>query len=89
MKRYKWTSCSDEIFFQTILNKIEGITIVNDSLRYVDWETGPEYPRILRTHDYEKVIESGKLFARKFDEKSDREIIELIYKDIESKGHRT
>jgi hypothetical protein len=85
IKRYKWTSCSDEIFFQTILNKIEGITIINDSLRYVDWETGPEYPRILRTNDYEKVIESEKLFARKFDEKIDREIIELIYKGIESK----
>ena len=82
VKRYKWTSCADEIFYQTIIMKIDGININNDDLRYVDWENGPEYPKILRVDDYEKIIKSDKLFARKFDENIDPKIIEKIYEEI-------
>jgi len=86
ISRFKWTSCSDEIFFQTILKNTEGINIENNCLRYVDWQAGTLHegtPKILRLEDYEKLILSGHLFARKFDEKTDNKIIELIYKKIE------
>jgi len=66
LKRYRWTSCCDEVFFQTLVNMIPGLSIVNKNFRYIDWEKGPEYPRTLRTEDYEKVIHSENLFARKF-----------------------
>jgi hypothetical protein len=83
INRFKWTSCADEIFYQTILNKINDIYIINTSLRYVDWESGPEFPRILREEDYEKIIGSKALFGRKFDENIDRTIIDRIYGKIE------
>jgi hypothetical protein len=87
INRYKWTSCADEIFYQTIINKLEGITIENNCLRYIDWETGPEYPRILRKEDHDKIINSNKLFARKFDENIDNTVIEMMYKRIENKSN--
>jgi hypothetical protein len=83
IKRYKWTNCADEIFYQTIINKLNGIMIKKNSLRYIDWKSGPEYPKILRVEDYEKIMNSGNLFARKFDETVDNQIIEMIYKKIE------
>jgi hypothetical protein len=79
INRFYFSNCSDEIFFQTIINKIKGIDIVNNDLRYIDWKTGPEYPRILRGEDCEKLICSKDLFGRKFDETVDKNIIEKIY----------
>jgi len=79
IKRFRWTRSGDEIFFQTIIAQLNGIRVVSQSLRYVDFNSGPEYPRTLRSEDYEKIIKSGKLFARKFDETVDGDIIERIY----------
>jgi hypothetical protein len=82
-KRYWWTHCCDEIFFQTLLHQLDGITIENNSLRYIDWRSGPEGPRILREEDYDKIMADPRnLFARKFDTKRDTAIIERIYKKI-------
>jgi len=83
INRYKWTNCSDEIFYHTIINLLEGLEVENESLRYINWADGPEYPRTLRTVDYDKIMNSNKLFARKFDVDVDKEIIEMIYKEIE------
>jgi hypothetical protein len=58
IKRYKWTNCADEIFYQTIVHQLKDLHIDDDCLRYVDWDTGPEYPRILRTENYTKIIEN-------------------------------
>jgi len=85
IKRYRWTHCADEIFYQTIIAGIENLNIENNCLRYVDWESGPEYPRILRDEDYEKIIKTKALFGRKFDENIDKNIIEKIYKKIGEK----
>jgi hypothetical protein len=79
INRYKWTRCTDEIFFQTIIHQINDLNIKNDSLRYIDGESGPEYPRTLRINDYEKIMSTENLFARKFDETVDMEIINKIY----------
>jgi len=80
--RYKWTSCADEIFYQTIITNIEGLKIENNCLRYVDWQSGPEYPKTLRSEDYAKIILANALFARKFDEEVDKDIIDKIYQKI-------
>lgn len=81
LKRFRFTYCPDELFFQTIINMFD-LNVDNNSLRYVDWRTGPEYPRILKKEDYENIINSGNLFARKFDPLVDNDIIKLLYKTI-------
>lgn len=64
---------------------MDNLKIENNCLRYIDWENGPEYPKILREEDYEKIIDSKALFGRKFDENVDKNIIDKIYKKIEEK----
>ena len=80
IKRFKWTNCADEIFFQTIIKQFNELEIVNESLRYINWTDGPEYPKVFRKIDYENIFNSNQLFARKFDADIDNEIIEMIYK---------
>ncbi len=77
-KRFAYTFCTDEIYFHTLLlNSPLKHTILNQNMRYVDWD-GPPYPRLLKETDYTKVIQSGMHFARKVEENG--EIIELLEK---------
>ena len=49
LRQFKFTRCADEIFFQTIIhNNVRNIEIVNDCLRYIEWETDSDYPRIFK-----------------------------------------
>lgn len=83
LKKFNHTRCCDEVFFQTIiLNYIKNVNVENKSLRYIDWESGPERPRTLRMSDYEKLKQSDALFARKFNAAVDNDIIQKVYKDI-------
>ena len=79
LRRLRFTHCPDEIFVQTAI-KASGadFPVVDHDLRYVDW-SGPEYPRVLRFGDFEKVASSGMLFARKIDENVDSCISSRIY----------
>lgn len=64
--RYKRTLCTDEVYFQTLLlNSPLKETIINDNLRYIDWDTGPEWPKLLDESDFGRIAGSGKLYARK------------------------
>jgi hypothetical protein len=78
---FYWQDCSDEKFFQTLINKIDDVKIENNNLRYIDWGPGERtgHPRILCMDDYEKIMNSNSLFARKFDETIDVEVIDKIY----------
>ncbi len=68
----------DELFFQTIvMNSHLDDTVVNDSLRYVDWTRDPS-PAVLERGDLQALTTSGMLFARKFDETVDAEILSLL-----------
>lgn len=76
---YKYTLLPEEGFFQTIiLNSHFKDRVVNDNLRYIDWISGPQYPRILNINDFDKLMESDRLFARKFDASVDNRIIQKI-----------
>ena len=51
-------------------------------MRYIRWDKKGELrgsPYTFKISDYNELIESDKLFARKFDENVDFEIIEKIY----------
>jgi hypothetical protein len=54
-------------------------TIVNDNLRYIDWEkANPTPPATLMVEDFENLRQSAALYARKFDLDRDAEIFDLI-----------
>lgn len=77
LKSFKYSLCADEIFIQSIiLNSEFKNKVISEDLRYINWSDGPEYPKILRLGDYEKMINSeNKFFGRKFDEAVDNEVI--------------
>jgi len=82
LKRFNCTRCADEIWLQTLLiSKLRMTSLINDSLRYVDWQSGPEYPRILRSSDINLINNSSALFARKFDWDVDPDIIRTLSVD--------
>lgn len=84
LRYFKYTRCADEIFFQTlIINYLKDIKIKNQLLRYIDWQTGPDFPRILKIEDFDKMINSNFIFARKVNEKIDISLIDKIYSYIQ------
>jgi hypothetical protein len=82
LRQFRHSSCADEIFVQSIiLNSDFRSRVVADDLRFIDWSSGPEYPRLLRNSDFDKLVQvKDKFFARKFDEEKDRVIIERLHK---------
>lgn len=81
---FKYTFIPDELFFQTIvLNSPFKDHVINDDLRYVDWDNpNPNAPATLLKKDFETLTFSSKLFARKFDMTRDVEILDLIDQQI-------
>jgi Core-2/I-Branching enzyme len=68
----------DELFFQTILlNSPEAGRCVDFRLHYTEWSRTPA-PAILVSDDYPHLVESSCLFARKFDQAQDGEILDMI-----------
>jgi hypothetical protein len=73
----------DELFFQTlVLNSPHRDSVVDANLRYIDWSTTPG-PKVLRADDLDALRASGMLFARKFDETVDSEILDLLDRRID------
>lgn len=77
---FRYVDVPDEIFFQTILlNSPLRETVVDDDLRYIHWQDWNDArPAILGREDFEAVMSSGKLFARKFDTTHDGQILDMI-----------
>lgn len=76
--------CGDEIFFHTIIKTNKNLSLFdcpnysNKALRYIDWYSGPEYPRILNENDKHKIKASKNFFARKIDENASKEFMECF-----------
>jgi len=81
IKKLKYTTLIDEIWLATILVN-SNIKVLDKQSSFVNWTTGPEYPRTLRMVDFEGVIKQDCLFARKFDMDVDKEV---IYKFINNR----
>jgi len=65
---FRFATCPDELFFQTVLlNSRFGADVVNNGMTYVAWEHGAPSPKILTRDDLPAIVESGCWFARKFD----------------------
>jgi hypothetical protein len=95
---HKSTFAADEVFFHTILlnsadEKMRG-SICNAHKRYIKWlDTTMGHPEILRKKDYDEMVNSDALFARKFDMEVDHEILDLIDENClsgaQTKQHQT
>lgn len=75
--RYSWAP--DEFFFQTLLyNSPYREEIINNNLRYINWDNGKSSPKILTTEDLPVLKASGKFFARKFNLDVDTTVMDRI-----------
>ena len=69
IKFFKYSWAPDEFFFQSILyNSPYRGELINDNLRYIVWEEGKASPKTMTLQDIPTLMQSDKLFARKFDE---------------------
>lgn len=84
------THCSDEMYKQIVLlnQSVDAIGPITDSdIRYIDWSEKGNHPKILTIKDYNSLIITPPhsqvlIFARKFDDNVDREIIDEIYHEL-------
>ena len=85
-KTFNKTKCCDEIFLQTLLMNSkfkDNVYYDNKEKRYsnmrlIDWNLGNPY--VFLKKDYDRLISSDCLFARKFDIDVDKEIIMNLYR---------
>ncbi|WPV64036.1 beta-1,6-N-acetylglucosaminyltransferase [Chitinophaga sp. LS1] len=80
---FKFSFIPDELFFQTvIMNSPFCEKVVNDNLKYIIFNKHQSHPKIFRAEDFESLIESNKLWARKFDITEDVTIVNRLMEVI-------
>lgn len=84
-KTFRSTFCSDELFLQTVVLNSPFVHHLYDdrfdrgcgaAARFIDWERGTPY--VFRMSDFDELVQSDLMFARKFDGAVDAEIIRAI-----------
>lgn len=80
IKRFNYTFCAEEIFFQTILLNSEiRNKIINNDLRFIIWsEKHGNIPAILDEEDFKSIITSENFFARKIQYGISNKLISLL-----------
>lgn len=82
----RFTLCSDEIYKQTFIAHY-GCPMISEDLHLILWDSSDwNHPVTFRKQDMDMLQASEKLFARKFDEKVDKVIIDLVYDYVREKG---
>ena len=80
-KQMRFSFFTDEIFLQTLaMMSPYRDKVQNNNLRFIDWQKGNPY--VFRLEDYNRLMNSGFLFARKFDNNIDNKIILRINERI-------
>ena len=91
IERFDKTRSGDELFLQTLffnsrfkkrIFRFKEDDCYDSCLRYIDWKRGNPY--VFLSNDYDEIINSNMLFARKFDWNVDNEIIIKIYEHLYS-----
>lgn len=82
------TYCADEVFLPTIVYNFGLMANVTKEMpahkRLIDWKRGNPY--VYRMDDYQLLMDTSCMFARKFDWEVDSQIIEVISKKIKGNG---
>lgn len=72
----------DELYFPTLLmNSPLAQRVANERTHYIEWPGG-SHPVTLGTEHFARLAESGKPFARKFDDENDPLILDLIDREL-------
>jgi hypothetical protein len=84
LARFDHTRCGEEILFQTlVLDSPFAARVVNDNLRFIDWHTrNGSAPAVLDITDRERLMASGKLFARKLESPVSNELIAALQEEL-------
>lgn len=95
-KKYKYTLAADEVFFQTeVMNSPYKNSIYKygeknkGNLRFIDWKRRKgNSPYTFKEEDFNLLISMGEdiCFARKFDEKTDSNIVPKLYEWLKQRG---
>lgn len=92
IEHFSNTLIPDEMFLQTLVAETpfadklympDARGDYRSCLRYVDWNRGNPY--VFRRYDFDDLINSPYLFARKFDLNEDVQIVEKIYNHLKGK----
>ena len=75
---FRNTLCPDECFFHTLVMNSPYCDHIKSSLVYIDWSEGNSSPKILIESDYEKIMASQKLIARKIDSSVDTKLYQKL-----------
>jgi hypothetical protein len=79
--RFTWGP--DEFVIPTlIMNSRFKNTVINDNFYYIDWSKGGTSPKTLNVEDYELLIHSDKMMARKFDIAQDSVILDMLDNEL-------
>lgn len=90
-KQFKYTLCADEVFLQTLVANSNFMNFVSENnfsdnyetIQYcIDWNRGNPYE--FRLNDFNYLINSKMLYARKFNWNVDSEIVLKIYENIKN-----
>lgn len=94
-KIFCYSNCGDEFFLQTLLmnSKFKYQLYLNSfnndylgCMRCIDWNRGGPY--VFRISDYNDLISSDYIFARKFDETVDNKIIQKIVEYVKNENEK-
>jgi len=79
---------SDEFIFQTlVLNSSFKNNVINNNLLFLDRDKGASHPNILTSNHSQKLLQTDKLFARKFDLAKDKLVLDSIDRHIAADAH--
>ena len=80
---FRHVPCPHEACFQTILWNAKDLTFAPSHARFIRW-ANKENPEILTTKDLDAMAHSGAHFARKFDDRVDAAVLDLLDSRIEA-----
>ena len=84
LRFFKRTWGVDEVIFQTILlNSPLKDSIINNNLRFIEFEKNAVNPKVLTQADAKNLLDSGKFIARKFSLEQSSEIIQLLDNELD------
>lgn len=84
MRYFDNSICPDESLFQSIFVSSPYLKTQADIPVYIDWRGQNKHPKTFTINDYDELINSKYLMARKFDEKIDDKIIKKLHYDLKN-----